>query len=99
MSPVFITRLEGLLDQHTPEPGTVDEKVALDTFAGLQFERRDETALAILLDFFDQALNTLDALGLAEGPQEFRVETGVEMIGIVYVGLVGREEPSRLCSL
>ena len=97
--PVFVTGLEGLFDQHTPKTGTVDEEIAFDPFARLQFERRDKPALAILLDFLDQAFNPFDALGLAESPQESGIEAGIEMIGVIDVGLFGRVESPGLGGL
>src|SRR5262249_34407080 len=96
LAPVLIAGLERLLDQQPAEAGAIDEQVALELFAGFEFERGDEAALAILTDPADPPLDAAPAEFCGEPAEEAGIGAGIEMIGVVDVALVGFGELARL---
>ena len=94
--PVLVAGLEGLLDEQPAKAGAVDEQVTFDGLARIQHQRFDEAALAVLLDLADLALDASHAELLGELAQEFGVHAGVEMIGVVHLGLRAGEELAGL---
>ena len=102
VGPILVTGLESAFDQHTSEPGAVDEELAIDRAPVLQGQALHKARLAVLRDVRDLALQPHHAGRLGPAPQERSIEAGVEMIGVVkgreHVARIGRRlpEPPRL---
>ncbi len=64
IAPVDIGRAQRLSDQQGAEAGAIDEQVALDPAAVVQFQRGDIAALAVQFDVFDRRIDMAHALRL-----------------------------------
>src|SRR5581483_3303897 len=79
--PVFVSRAQRLFDQQAAKTGAVDEQIAGDALAALQYDRLDETVFA-LHDFDDFSLGAPRAARFGVAAQKFRVQARIEMIGV-----------------
>src|SRR5690606_25247266 len=89
MAPIFVTRLECLLDQQAAKAGAVDEEIAFDTLAAFEHDRRDEPVLAPLLHVHNLPFGTNHAPLLGVTPQEARIQCRVEVKRISNIGKWG----------
>src|SRR3954469_16051248 len=83
VGPVFVSRLQGLLDEQPAKSRAVDEQIAFHDLVRMQYERLDESTLAILVRVADFSLDAADAAALRERAQEFAVLTRIEVVGEV----------------
>ena len=83
MAPVVVACLVDLFDQDPAEAGAVYEQIACNLLAALELKRLDVTALGVLPDVDDLALDPPRAAFLREATQVGRVEAGVELERII----------------
>ncbi len=96
MAPVVEIDAQRLADQHCRKTGTVDKEIAFDPPVAVEPEPRDIARFGILLNRVDLAFDAYDTARLGVAAQEGRIETGVEMIGLVELDLwiVGSRRPA-----
>ena len=98
VAPILIARLQRLFDQQPAKAGAIDEQIAFDPATIGQIERFDKARFGMLVDLPDLALDAGNAARFAELAQEERVARGIEMIGIVDLGVgPGGEAASLGC--
>jgi hypothetical protein len=81
-SPVFVARVQRLLDEQAAESRAVDEEVRLDDAPVGEFHGLDEAVLAAQLDVHRPCLRAPHAVGLGELAQVGGVQAGIEVIGV-----------------
>ncbi|MNV33775.1 hypothetical protein D3C71_1251560 [compost metagenome] len=91
--PVFIAGMQGLLGQQAAEAGAVDEQIAFDDLSVFQHQCRHGAVMGMLPDLADFAFHPAQPVGFGFAAQEFRVEPGVEVIGVIDLGLGLQREP------
>lgn len=60
MRPIFVARIQCLLDEQATEARAIHEQLASDALAALEDDRADEAVVRALLDLLDLALDALD---------------------------------------
>src|SRR5690349_24247763 len=83
--PVFVTRVQCLLDEQATKAGAVDEQIAFDDGSRMQHQRLDVARFRILADLLDLAFDALDTASFGETSQEFCVLPGIEVVGVIDV--------------
>ncbi len=71
---IVVPRLQRLLDQQATKARAIDEEVAFYTLARIHLQRRDVSALGILLDFVDLAFLADHTVLLRHLAQHLRVQ-------------------------
>ena len=79
MAPGTVGNPHGLADQQSTKAGAVDEQLALDAPAIVEFHRFDEAALRMLMHVGDTAFDALHPACLGIAAQEAGVKAGVEL--------------------
>ena len=82
VAPGTVGNPHGLADQQSTKAGAVDEQLAFDAPAIVEFHRFDEAALRMLMHLGDTALDALHPTCLRVAAQKAGVEAGVELEGI-----------------
>ena len=89
MRPVFIASLERLLDQQSPEPGTIDVQIRFDLGSIIELQRVDEPVLTAQLYVHHFPLEPLHPSRLRVLAQIHSVQTRIKM---KRVGKTGKNE-------
>ena len=74
--------VERLLDQRSPEAGTIDEQVSVDAPAVRERQAGNVTAFGITVHLFDPAFNAGCSVLFSVVAQERCIQRGVELVGV-----------------